>query len=92
MPQIFRIGSYTVYFWSWEGEPLEPVHVHIAEGAPQEFATKLWLSRKGKVLLANNKSKIPEHELNALMRMVESRYFEIVARWKERFGEVSFYC
>ena len=32
MPQIFRIGTYTVYFWSNEGVPLEPIHVHIAEG------------------------------------------------------------
>ena len=32
MPQIFKIGSYTVYFWSNEGKPLEPIHVHIAEG------------------------------------------------------------
>lgn len=23
MPQIFKIGSYTVYFWSNEGKPLE---------------------------------------------------------------------
>ncbi len=27
MPQIFRIGSYWVYFWSDESKPLEPVHV-----------------------------------------------------------------
>ena len=46
MPQIFRVGSYIVYFWSWEGEPLEPVHVHIAEGIPQEFATKIWITKK----------------------------------------------
>lgn len=32
MPQIFRIGSYLVYFWSNENDPLEPVHVHISEG------------------------------------------------------------
>ena len=32
MPQIFRIGSYIIYFWSYENDPLEPVHVHIAEG------------------------------------------------------------
>lgn len=32
MPQIFRIGSYIVYFWSNENDPLEPIHVHIAEG------------------------------------------------------------
>ena len=42
MPQIFKIGSYTVYFWSNEGKPLEPIHVHIAEGR----ATAAGLFRK----------------------------------------------
>lgn len=23
MPQIFRVGSYIIYFWSWESEPLK---------------------------------------------------------------------
>ena len=32
MPQIFRIGPYIVYFWSNENDPLEAIHVHIAEG------------------------------------------------------------
>ena len=32
IPQIFSIGSYVVYFWSDEGEPKEPVHVHVAQG------------------------------------------------------------
>ena len=31
MPQIFKIGSFWVYFWSNEGVPLEPVHVHESE-------------------------------------------------------------
>lgn len=34
MPQVFKIGSYTVYFWMNEGKPLEPVHVHVAQGFP----------------------------------------------------------
>ncbi len=34
MPQVFRIGAYLVYFWLNEGMPLEPIHVHIAEGTP----------------------------------------------------------
>ena len=40
MPQLFRIGPYLIYFWSNEGEPLESVHVHIAEGQPHKNATK----------------------------------------------------
>ena len=25
MPQILRIGPYSIYFWSNEGDPLEPI-------------------------------------------------------------------
>lgn len=28
MPQILRIGPYSIHFWSNEGDPLEPIHVH----------------------------------------------------------------
>ena len=28
MPQILSIGPYSIYFWSNEGDPLEPIHVH----------------------------------------------------------------
>ncbi len=44
MPQVFRLGSYWVYFWTNEGKPLEPIHVHISLkkwtdyfGEPQYF-------------------------------------------------------
>ena len=40
MPQVFKIGSYWVYFWANENEPLEPIHVHVAQGAPSANATK----------------------------------------------------
>lgn len=50
MPQIFRIGPYIVYFWSNENEPLEPVHVHIAEGRATSNATKVWITSTGKAL------------------------------------------
>lgn len=35
MPQELRIGPYTVYFWSNESNPLEPVHLHISKGEDQ---------------------------------------------------------
>lgn len=41
MPQVFKIGSYWVYFWANENEPLEPVHVHVSQGAPSSNATKI---------------------------------------------------
>lgn len=36
MPQVFKLGSYWVYFWTNEGLPLEPIHVHISQGSPSE--------------------------------------------------------
>ena len=57
MPQIFKIGSYWVYFWSNENEPLEPVHVHVAKGQPVANGTKIWLTNAGKCLLCHNHSQ-----------------------------------
>lgn len=44
MPQLLKIGPYSIYFWSNEGDPLEPVHVHISEGRAYANATKLWIT------------------------------------------------
>ena len=32
MPQVFKIGTYWVYFWANENEPLEAIHVHVSQG------------------------------------------------------------
>ena len=41
MPQILRVGPYVLYFWSNESDPLECIHIHIAEGRPSANATKI---------------------------------------------------
>ena len=46
MPQIFKVGSYCIYFWSNENDPLEPIHVHISKGTPTSNATKVWITKK----------------------------------------------
>lgn len=48
MPQIFKIGSYWVFFWANESDPLEPIHVHVCEGVPNANATKIWITKAGK--------------------------------------------
>ncbi len=63
MPQIFRIGSYVIYFGANENQPLEPVHVHIVKGIPASNATKVWITKAGKCLLCNNNSQIPAKTL-----------------------------
>lgn len=92
MPQIFKVGSYWVYFWSNENDPLEPVHVHIAQGAPQANATKVWITRSGRCYLCHNNSQIPNNVLRNILRVIEARSGEITGKWLAYFGEISYFC
>ena len=51
MPQVFKVGSYWVYFWSNENEPLEPIHVHVAQGSPSPNSAKIWITKSGQIIL-----------------------------------------
>ncbi len=92
MPQLLRIGPYTIYFWSNESGPLEPVHVHIADGRPTRDATKSWITSTGKTLICHNRSNIPERVLNRLLRVIEANADSFVRAWEDHFGEGRFYC
>ena len=92
MPQIFFFFSYTVYFWSNEGAPLEPIHVHIAEGRASANGTKVWITLSGKTVLSNNNAQIPARILRGIMRMIEANSSEIIEKWIEQFGEISYFC
>ena len=94
MPQLFRFGNYVIYFWSNENNPLEPVHVHIAEKIPNEYATKVWLTKSGRAIVAHNKSNIPDNKLNKLLEIISDNFFLICSKWCEKFGKetLHFYC
>ena len=92
MPQIFKLGSYTIYFWSNENKPLEPVHVHVTDGDASGNATKIWITSSGKALLCHNKSKIPKNKLNNILRMVEANSSRITKEWVLHFGEIRYFC
>ncbi len=51
MPQIFKFGPYTIFFWSNEGEPLEPIHIHVSYKIATPNSTKIWITKSGKCLL-----------------------------------------
>ncbi len=92
MPQVFKVGSYWVYFWANENDPLEPVHVHVSRGNPNENATKIWITKRGKCLLCHNRSQIPPHVLGNIMAIIEARSDEVIDKWKQFFQETRFYC
>ena len=78
MPQVFKIRPYWVYLGANENEPLEPVHVHVAEGAPTANGMKIWITR--------------ERVLRNIMRIIEARSAEVVEKWIGFFGEATYYC
>lgn len=92
MPQVIKVGAYTIYFWLDEGRPLEPIHVHIAEGVPRANATKVWLTQSGKAMLANRHSDIPATDLRKLVRIVEANADLIREKWLDYFDEIRYYC
>jgi len=92
MPQIFKIGSYIVYFWANENDPLEPVHVHVIKGVPAANATKIWITKAGKCLLCNNNSQIPAKTLRNIIDIIEARSKDVTNKWYNFFGEIRYYC
>jgi len=89
---LFIVGGYRIFFWSNENN--EPIHVHICKGKPSSNATKVWLTSKGKCILAHNKSQIPINELKELLDIISAQFFLICSEWKKHFllDEIRFYC
>ncbi len=92
MPEVFKVGAYWVYFWANEGEPIEPIHVHISEGSPKKNATKVWITAAGKCIVDNNLSNIPKTALRNIVRIIEARSDEVIEKWTDFFGDIRYYC
>lgn len=92
MPQIFKFGPYTIFFWSNEGEPLEPIHIHVSYKIATPNSTKIWITKSGKCLIDNNASKISKHQLNKIIRNIESNIDIIKEEWLKHFDCITYYC
>ena len=92
MPSLFLIGGYRVFFRS--NEAGEPIHVHVCKGAPSARSTKIWLTRQGGCIVANNSAKIPRRTLNDLCLIISAQHDLICEEWKAFFlvDEIAFYC
>lgn len=75
-------------------ENYEPIHVHISKSKPSNNSTKIWLTKSGGCIVANNGSQIPSKELRELLEIISHNFFFIVSEWKKYFdvNEVKFYC
>ena len=75
-------------------ENQEPIHVHISKGVPVANSTKIWITKSGGCIIANNNSKIGDKDLRELLEIIANNYFLIISKWKQHFPkeEIKFYC
>ena len=81
MPTVFRTGRYRFFFYSNEGSPREPPHVHAEAGDEQ---AKLWL--RPQVRLAYNDG-FDSRALKELLQLVEANRERIETAWRRFFGQ-----
>lgn len=80
MPVLFRHKGYRFFFYSNEGNPLEPLHIHVRRG---EAVAKFWLEPD--VTLAESFG-MSSSELRELMDIAEQNKKLIKRYWNEYFG------
>ena len=80
MPRVFEWNGYRFHFFSNEGDPREPVHVHVTK-APA--TAKFWI--RPETALEYNKG-FSAKVLSQLMSVINDRADEIERAWNEHFG------
>ncbi len=79
MPVVFRWKGYRFFFFSNEGDPLEPLHIHVQRG---EASAKIWLSPHSGVAESYG---LNSTELRELIRIAEDHRELIERVWNECF-------
>ena len=80
MPLVFRYRNVRFHFFSNEGAPRAPVHIH-AESSDGE--AKFWLYPEVRVARSAGYSR---RRLAELAEMIRERQEEIERAWNEHFG------
>ena len=83
MPVVFRDGGLRYYFFSNEGHPREPRHVHVKGGGKD---AKVWLEPD--ITLAESYG-FNSVELARILSIVLERRALILKAWHDHFGNGS---
>lgn len=81
MPVVFQQGGFRVSFYSNEGTPREPMHVHVRRGGCE---AKLWLEPE--IAIARSRS-FNATALGEIVTLVSSRREEIERAWHGHFSD-----
>lgn len=79
MPTVFRQDGFRFFFYSNEGDPREPAHIHVMGGNGE---AKFWL--RPEVALAESKG-VDARTLRRIALLVAARRDEIERAWNDYF-------
>ncbi|WP_118789961.1 DUF4160 domain-containing protein [Haemophilus haemolyticus] len=80
MPVILRFKGYVFFFYSNEGNPLEPAHIHVRNA---ESEAKFWLEPD--ISLARNDG-FNSKELKEIFVIVETHRMQFTEVWYDYFS------
>ena len=80
MPVVFRYKGFRFFFYSNEGNPREPVHVHVRAGGCE---AKLWLDPEIRVAASYG---FDAATLRELVEAAQSHRELIERAWNDYFG------
>ena len=80
MPKVFDWSGYRFHFFSNEGDPREPVHVHVTR---ERATAKFWIQPE--VSVAYNRG-FPAKVLSQIVYVIEERTDEIESAWNDYFA------
>lgn len=80
MPLVFLYNGYRFFFYSNEGNPLEPCHIHVRKGTS---TAKFWVHPQVSLAEAY---EMNSGELRDLMKVIEKNKHLIEDKWHEFFS------
>ncbi len=81
LPVVFRYKGYRFFFYSNEGDPREPLHIHVRKG---EAVVKFWLEPAPSV---SESYALSSGELKELLNVALENKEQIRRFWDEHFSE-----
>lgn len=80
MPVVLRVHGYRFFFYSNEGDPLEPKHVHVRQGRDE---AKFWLHPTVSIAYS---AGFDARSLNRIQKLVEEHRDALDKAWNDYFG------
>lgn len=81
MPTVMRVSGYRLFFFSNEGSPLEPVHIHVRRG---DALAKVWVDP---TITVADSFGFHAGELREIERIIADNETVIRSKWSEHFGQ-----